>query len=160
MAKFVDFRSTSTVDFSALAGRMPEIARKVLTTHQDRILTAIRARWTGWKYAGRPPGAPRHVSRRAWKSRIESTSPAKLAITNEARDYRTGTRAYVRYVHRAGTRKLEVQVVQADLNFKYYPAMKADLLAAIRAALVVPGKPVTARSRGSSAPTRGGGLVG
>lgn len=157
---FLDFRSTSQVDFSALAGRMPEVARRVLLDHQARILAKIRERWTGWKYADRPPGAPRHVSRRAWVGRIESTNPARLVITNEARDYRTGTRAYVRYVHRSGTPKLEVRVVQADLNLRYYPAMKRDLIAAIRAALVVPGKPITARTRGSAPPTRGGGLVG
>ena len=128
--------------FGDLGSRLADSVRAVLVEWEKRILIdRIKARWRGWNYVGRPPGAEINVSLQGWKSRIEtSENQATLIIENEARDWRTGTRAYVAYVHRAGSVETEVASIWADLQATDIPAMRADLTAAVLRSIAAPAR--------------------
>ena len=156
MTKMADFSVTSTVDFSDIERRLTDAERQVLVRHGDIIKKAILARWTDWAYEGRPKDAPVNVSRKAWTRKVTTTeSKATLTISNEARDWRTGTKAYVAYVHRAGKREIEVDVIAAEMEATYYPALVTELTAVVRATLNAPKQPKKLRSTGTTGRVRG-----
>lgn len=128
-----DISVTSTFpDTPELARRLSDIERRVMTQFEGKMLDGYQDDWTGWQYKGRPDGAPRNVSMQAWKSRVQSTDQgAALIIENKARDYRTKTRAYVAYVHRAGTQKLEHVVQMEKVQRLIFPELVKALAAAI-----------------------------
>lgn len=149
---------TSTVDLASAAGQLLDDERRVMQAHEKKILDAVKAQWTGWVYAGRPPGAPRLVSHDAWRTTLQTTKPPyTMTLTNTARTAKG--ELYAGFVHRAGTTTLEAsQVVQPMIEQTYWPALVIDLDAAIKANL---GKPRRAKQirGGERAVKQVGGLV-
>lgn len=105
--------------------------RSEARVHLDRVAqdveAEIKAAWTGWKYEGRPKGAPQGTSQAAWQVRVDDD--LRLGITNEARDWRYG-RPYAKYVHRAGRPKTE-RVADELLD-----NMRSDLVRRVQQALL------------------------
>ena len=138
--KMADVEITTSIDFGDQGTRLSDEVRKVFERWEKKILeTRIKDKWEGWDYIGRPKNAPVNVSLKGWKSTLETNrNQAALTIVNQARDYRTGTRAYVAYVHRAGETTPEVDKIWDDIQSTDVPAMRADLTAAIGKALAAP----------------------
>lgn len=153
----VDIGISSSVDLtSMIARRLIDSERRVFNAHRDKVIIVIKDKWVDWNYEGRPADAPRNVSQEAWKSRIAtSEAKAELILTNEATAYRASRRKrkegdpqtyvktkkhYAAYVHRAGSTKLEWQVVRDMLVTDYLPKMIADLIEEVKKNVFVPGK--------------------
>jgi hypothetical protein len=148
--------ATTTIDFGDLQRRLTDAERKVLTKYRGIILDGtIKSRWIGWDYADRPEDAPRNVSLKAWKARIETTEgKAVLIIVNEALDWRKKQRTYAAYVHRAGDSTTEVDHIAADLQANTIPLMVADLTAAVAAEMTAPKRIRKLRARGGGTTVR------
>lgn len=144
------------VSLSALMGQLTDIERKVLVRWRSKTLTFVRTAWTGWVYKGRPAGAPRNVSFKAWKSTVDAQGerPA-LVLVNAATDYRTKKDHYAAYVHRVGATIPEWERVVAGIRADILPKLTADLTKEIAASLSP-----TRRKRGTRATHRGGEVVG
>lgn len=167
MAARASVTMTTSLDVGDLMRRLTDAERKVIVGHATIILKAIKKRWRGWEYDGRPKGAPVNVSLKAWQSTIQSTeNPFRVEIANEARAYKAlGGGAYSvpapggpgdgysAYVHRSGDSTPEVEYIAEEIRTKYAPAMKADLIAAIKATLDAPAQRKKLR-RGSTGPRR------
>lgn len=140
---------TSTVDLGDLGRRLADAERAVLVKYESAIMAMIKKRWRGWRYDGRPRGAPVNVSLAAWQSRIETTEGGRprLFIENRARSYDTGD-PYVSFVHKAGTVTPEVQLIRDELAASWVPRLRRDLAAAILAATTRPTGRKRLRGRG------------
>lgn len=123
-----------------LGRRLSDAERKVLTAYKDRLQKHYQEPWVGWKYAGRPAGDPRFVSRDAWRSRVDSTErgPA-IIIDNRALGYKSG-KPYSAFVHRSGSEEREWMVLALEAERVIVPLLIRDLTAAIVEALEKPGK--------------------
>ena len=85
---------------SALSARLDARARELVGEVAEKVAEKYRAVWTGWKYEGRPPSAPRDVSRPGWVA-VQDTSGASASVINRTGDYRSH-KSYVLAVHRKG----------------------------------------------------------
>jgi hypothetical protein len=142
---------TSTIDFTGLQARLSDTERRVFVRHEKKILGRFKANWRGWRYEGRPASAPRNVSGRAWKSRIETTEDkARLFIFNLAEA--DGVR-YAGHVHRSGTRTLEWTVIWASCQEDLIPAMVADLKREVAKTVGQRGAPKKLRGRSGAGTT-------
>lgn len=152
-----DINVTVTLPTLAEIGsRLTDVERQVLRDYERRMLDVYQDEWVGWKYDGRPPGAPRNVSQQAWRTNVDSTDRgAALIVRNEARDWRTRSREYVSYVHRAGTTTPEWEVMKARVDREIVPDLVVDLSAAVAAAVERPGPPRgnTRRNAAATGPT-------
>lgn len=151
--RVADVTVTTTLDVSGLISRrLNDAERKVFNRHRRGIVAFIRGRWSGWRYEGRPIGAPRNVSQSAWTSTIETTEADAIAlvIRNEARDYRTGTKDYVAYVHRSGSSTPEVDAVFDAVRTDYVPKVVTELTAEIQKSLNQPAKRQALRKGGGT----------
>lgn len=133
-----DIEVTTTWDLGFIRRQLTDAARKVFTEYESETLDYYQDRWVGWKYEGRPAGAPRLVSFDAWSTRTVTTSkgPA-LVVINEARDWRYG-RPYAEYVARRKGAQAEWLVVTADWERDVLPRMTRDLTQAVVASLSQP----------------------
>lgn len=123
----VDVKSTAKVDFGDLGGRLLDAEQRVLRRHGKKFVTAMQDKWIGWTYKGRPKSAPRNVSVRAWRSKVDSREGrGVLYVSNAARDWRK-KRPYVKYVHRTGSTEQEWQVAWTTVTALLLPALGADL---------------------------------
>lgn len=152
---------TTTIDFAGIDRRLLDAERKVLTNWEKRILGAYKGPWTNWRYEGRPRDAERNVSLQGWQSVIETTeaSAVRLRVFNRARDYRTGTKAYVAYVARTRGATPEYLKLSADVEARLVPPMVADLRDAIVANLNAATKSQRRRATGGGATVSAAGLV-
>lgn len=151
--RIADVQVVTTLDLSGMISRrLNDAERKVFNKHRRKVLSFIQAKWSGWKYVGRPDSAPRNVSQAAWRSTVETTEANAIAlvITNEARDYRTKSQDYVAYVHRSGSDTPEVQVVFAELATEFIPTIAKDLADEVAKSLSQPSKPQKLRKGGGS----------
>lgn len=148
----VDITTTATVSFGNLNGRLNDVERRVLARYGKLFLNQIRVSWDGWAYKGRPPKAPRNVSFKAWKQKIDSREGGRpaLLLSNQARDWRTKTRAYVAYVHRAGSTMPEWPIVWADVRAQLLQPMAVDLAAEISRNLMQKRPPTVIRKTGTN----------
>lgn len=89
---------------AAVQAEVEGVVRAHLGRLAEQVAEKYRAIWTGWQYKGRPPGAPREVSRDGWVAVSETTELA-ASVVNQTNDYRSG-RSYVGAVHRAGSSDL------------------------------------------------------
>lgn len=122
---------TTSLDVGAIEGRLHADEAAILRRHQSEIIAAIKARWTGWKYVGRPPASVGR-SRAAWKGRVQATRvPYELVIGNAARSY-YGGKPYAAFVARSAGDEEEWRVVHRWLLAERLPLLKADLADAIR----------------------------
>lgn len=138
----------TTADFNNINRRLSDIERRVFTKHERRILGAFKKAWVGWLYRGRPVGAERNVSLKAWRSEIETTNGARpvLRIIND-KDY-SGD------VHRSGSNDIEWQVIWARVENELIPPLIADLKRAIEDDLNKPTNPKKLGPRGGGKTTR------
>lgn len=151
--RIADITVTTTFDVSGLINRrLNDAERAVFNKHRRGIVAFIRAAWTGWRYEGRPPTAPRNVSQTAWTSTVETTEAdaVALVIRNEARDYRTSSKDYVAYVHRSGSSVPEAEVLFDTLRTDYVPRLVTDLTAEIQQGLNQPAKAQKLRKGGGT----------
>lgn len=140
MSNKVDVQTRSTIDFGNLGGRLTDAERKVLAVYGRIFRNGFRSAWVGWQYTGRPKRAARNVSFKAWTQTIESREgKATLLLANHARDWRTKTRAYVAYVHRAGSTELEWRRVWDALRAEHLGPMSRALATEI-ARTIISGK--------------------
>lgn len=154
-----DIKATTTVIFAGIARRLIDAERLVFKRHQKAFLLAFTAGWKGWKYDGRPKSAKRNVSLRAWRSTIQTTEGAAvLRIFNEARDYRTGKRAYVTHVHRAGSAEIEWVKDWKEARASLLPPMIVDLRAEVAKNTAVIGSPKKLQPTGGGTGSRSTGL--
>lgn len=128
----IDVDVIATVDFSAMTKdlnrRLNDAEREVFLRWQTDVQDFYQDRWTGWRYKGRPASAPRLVSFEGWHTEISTIAErTALTVVNDARDYRTGTKAYVQHVHRAGSDRLEWEVVTDEFVADALPGMVTDL---------------------------------
>lgn len=134
----------STVDLSSatVQRRLTDAERRVYTRWERKILDAFKTAWVGWLYQGRPAGAERNVSWKAWRSRIETTSigDVKLVIEN--------TEDYSSFVHRSGSNNIEWQRIWRGIEASLIPQLVADMQAEIIKALSVPSTPKKLGPRG------------
>lgn len=150
------FSATTTIDFGDLGRRLLDTERNVLREYGALIVkTEIRDRWQGWDYKGRPKGAPRNVSRKAWKWEIETTEGrAVLRIVNDAKDWRTKERSYSAYVHRSGDPTPEVTYIVQDIESAILPDMVRDLTAEVARNIGAPKQRKKLRARGGGTTVR------
>lgn len=163
-----DIAMVSTIDVPEMLRRLDDAERKVLTRHAKIVLKFVRAKWKGWDYTGRPKRAPINVSQKAWTSTVQTTeTPFRLELRNQARAYEAlgegayrvpspggAGEGYTAHVHRAGTTRLEMDVLAEAIRTEHLPTIKADLLAAIKGAL---GKVPTKKLRRGAAGSRRAG---
>jgi len=131
---------TTTIPTAVELGRrLSDAERRVLVAYKDKIHDHYQEAWVGWKYAGRPPGDPRFVSRDAWRSRVDSTEvgPA-IIIDNRAVGYKSG-KPYSAYVQRSGASQREWLILAQEAERVIVPLLVRDLTAAIAEALEKPG---------------------
>jgi hypothetical protein len=139
MGKFADIEVTSTFDLGAIQRALNVSARRVFTEYETRTLDFYHAHWLGWKYEGRPPGAPRLVSWDAWSTKTITTAEGVvLQITNDARGWRSGD-PYAAFVKRSGSNRREADVVTELWEDQVLPSMVRDLTTAILSSLSQPG---------------------
>ena len=131
--------------------RLNDVVLRILRQHSKLIVRDWREGWVGWEYKGRPAGAPRFVSFDAFQGTANPTDTgAELVIKNNAKDWRTNTRTYADFIHRAGTTELEwVKVRRRQVD-----TVDRALLDALAAAPAEPG-PRSRRVVGA----RGGGVT-
>jgi hypothetical protein len=121
---------------------------RVLSQYRDVILRAFREAWTGWKYAGRPPDAPRLVSFDAWTATVDTQGHRPvLVISNNARGYASG-RDYVAQVRRKKGARPEWELVFEDVERSLVPKLAAELAKAIGESIGRPGPPRPVRTTG------------
>lgn len=131
----MDIKTTATVDFGDLGGRLLDAERRVLGRYGRIFRLGFQDAWTGWVYKGRPKKDPRNVSMVAWKASIESRrGKATLLIDNRARGY-ASDEAYVAYVHRAGSTAIEWKLVWNGLQAEHLADMTRDLVREIAKAV-------------------------
>ena len=129
---------TTDVDWSDLQRRLTDTERRVLLRFETAVVDFYQGRWVGWRYRGRPAGAPRLVSHDAWRGEVTTTEAgAQLLITNAARGWRSG-RPYVAHVHRAGKDTSEWEEVTADAVARFADDIAEEMAAAIAATLEAP----------------------
>lgn len=122
--------ATMSLDVPAIAGRLVKDELEILRKHQKAIVTEVKAKWTGWKYAGRSPKSVGR-SRAGWKGRIQGTKhPFTLTIEDKARSF-YGGKPYVSYVKRSGAAEEEYLIVFKWLVFERLPKLESELSAAI-----------------------------
>jgi hypothetical protein len=149
---------TQTVDL-AVDRRLTDSERKVFSVYARKYVEFFRNEWTGWKYDGRPPDAPRNVSLSAWKSRIQTTEGrAVMTIVNEAKDYRYG-RDYVAMIHRAGQKAIEWKIVAANADIALLPSLVGDMAKEIAKNAALPADPKRLQARGGGVTVRAAGAV-
>lgn len=138
----------STVNLDNINRRLSDVERRVFTKHERRILGAFKKAWVGWLYRGRPIGAERNVSLKAWRSQIETTDGARpvLRIIND--------KDYSGEVHRSGSTDIEWQVIWARVEAELIPPLIADLERAIAQELDKPSNPKKLGARGGGKTTR------
>lgn len=137
MSNKVDVTTRSTIDFGDLGGRLTDAERRVLARYGGIFRDGFKASWAGWLYADRPRRAARRVSEKAWRQTIESREGrATLLLSNHARDWRTKTRAYVAYIHRAGSTEIEWRRVWNDLRAEHLGPMSRQLAVEISKTLL------------------------
>lgn len=125
---------TTTLDLSDIERKLTDAEFKVLHKHRKGVVDFIMSKWIGWRYKGRPPGAPRLVSHDAWTSTVSSVeSKAAMTITNEATDR---GKHYAGYVHRAGAVTEEWRVLWEQVKAHYLPLFQQELLAEVQRTLV------------------------
>ena len=126
---------TTTLDLSDIERRLTDAEFKVLHKHRKGVVDFIKGKWIGWQYKGRPPGAPRLVSRDAWTSTVSSVeNKAAMTITNEATDR---GKHYAGYVHRSGAVVEEWRVLWEQVKAQYLPVFRQELLAEVQRTLAV-----------------------
>lgn len=107
-----------------------------LTIFQDaaiQMLEDTKAVWVGWKYKGRPPGAARQVSRKAWKQELQITEGVRqIILINKARDWRTRRKSYASHVARSKGATPEYLEVLQILKMVNLPQLTQDLIQAVR----------------------------
>ena len=141
--------ATTTIDFGDLGRRLADAERKILRQYGAKIVKGIRDDWQGWDYTGRRKGAPRNVSRKAWRWTVETAEgKAVLLIQNEAKDWRTGTKSYVAYVHRAGDATPEFEHIVGDIETSILPDMVRDLAEEVARNIGAPKQRKKLRMRG------------
>lgn len=130
---FGDVKVRVGVDLKRLAQRDLVGEQAVMRRHEAIIVNKIQTKWVGWKYKGRPPGAPRNVSQKEWKATSEVEGSSRLLVVrNNARDFRRG-KPYVVFVHRAGTNP-KIKVWRDEifpLVAAHTPELLRDLSAAV-----------------------------
>lgn len=147
--------ATTTIDFGDLQRRLADSERKILREYGAKITKGIRDDWQGWDYVGRRKGAPRNVSRKAWKWSVETAEgKAVLTLINEAKDWRTGTKSYVAYVHRAGDATPEFEHIAEDIRTQILPDMVRDLAAEVARNIGAPKQRKQLRARGGGTTVR------
>ena len=115
-------------DIPDIKRRLNDAERRVFTNWESRVLDFYQDRWTGWRYEGRPAGDPRLVSYDAWTTQVRATAEGpELTVENKARDYRTGTNAYVSFVTRSGASRPEWEVVTDEFIAEQLPILAQDL---------------------------------
>jgi hypothetical protein len=147
----------SSIDMPAATAQLMADERQVLARGQTKALTAVREQWVNWLYRGRPAGAPRNVSFKAWKGTRETTKPPyNVVIFNAATT--TKGELYAGFVHRSGTDVLEADVVRGILETNVWPQLAADIDAAIKANIGKPRrvKQVRVGSQGAAMRRTGG----
>ena len=133
----------ATIDLATnIQRRLLDCERRVFKAHEARILAAFKDAWTGWLYAGRPAGAQRNVSFKAWHSKIETTN-ANTVVLRVFND-----EDYSSFVHRSGSTALEWQRIWADVEARMIPPLVADLQAEIIKNLSAPSAPKKLGARG------------
>lgn len=159
MSDSATITTTTRIDLGALGGRLVDAERKVLARYGKQFRDALQSEWEGWEYRARPKKAPRLVSRRAWKQTIDSRPDGQpvIRIANHARDWRTKTRAYVAYIHRAGDPEPWFPKAWATVRAQLVPSLARDLAAAVARAAMVRRPPTRIRTprAGESAVLRG-----
>lgn len=167
----VDVSLIAVIDVEEMLRRLDDAERAVLTRHQRRALAFVRGKWKGWEYKGRAKRAPINVSQKAWTATVQSTErPFRLELVNEARAFESLGEGrynvptpggpgdgYTAYVHRAGSTRLEQDVLAEALASDYLPQLRADLLAEIKRSLGNT-KPKRLR-RGTAGPRRVGRAI-
>ena len=151
----MDVTATTTVDFSGdIQRRLTDAERKPLRKFQSDALAFITQQWRGWRYAGRPQGAPRNVSLAKWKGKIQSTEPGTIGmeITNAARSWDTGE-PYVAQVERRRGEGSEADRLIGLVTRDLWPVAVEAMRAEIVKALNKPAKPQRLRRNTGSAPT-------
>ena len=147
--------ATTTIDFGDLGRRLADAERKILRQYGAKIVKGIRDDWQGFDYKGRRKGAPRNVSRKAWRWTVETAEgKAVLLIQNEAKDWRTGTKSYVAYVHRAGDKTPEFEHIAEDIQAETIPDMVRDLAAEVARDIGAPKVRKALRGRGGGSTVR------
>ena len=140
---------------------MTNAERKPLRRFQTDALAFITSKWKGWKYKGRPPGAPRNVSLAKWKGKIQTTEADSIGMTisNAARSWDTGN-PYVGAVERKRGAGSEAEKVIGEVIDQLWPATVAEMTAAIVAEIARPSKPQRLRaSSGTAAPVTAAPLI-
>lgn len=148
MAAKASVEAISTVNFDNINRRLSDVERRVFVKHERRILNTFKKAWVGWLYKGRPIGAERNVSLKAWRSEIETTDGAHpvLRIIND--------KDYSGFVHRSGSNDLEWQVIWERVQLELIPPLVTDLKRAIEDELNKPSNPKKLGPRGGGKTTR------
>lgn len=139
------------IDLSEIKGRLLEDEVQIMDDHADRMRTATKEHWTGWRYQGVSAKA-RGNSGRAWRSKVQATEGTRgIILENRARGF-YGKKPYAAFVHRAGTKATgseEWRTVLKLLIDDHLPALKADLTASILRNLSEPRAPKRVRENKS-----------
>lgn len=143
----LDIQTVQTVDTQGIQRRLTRDERRVWRTFASALKAFYAREWTGWRYQGRPPNAPRNVSQAAWKVKIATTEAAALSVTNAARSYDSG-QSYVANVHRSGSNTPEAVVLQERIESELLPPFLDDLANAIAQNAALPSRPQRRRSTG------------
>ncbi|NBR00585.1 MAG: hypothetical protein EBT97_09075 [Actinobacteria bacterium] len=154
-ARMSDVAVTTTVDLSGtIQRRLSDAERKVLRRFQTDALSYITSKWRGWRYAGRPVGAPRNVSLAKWKGKIQSTEANVIGceISNAAKAWDTG-QPYVGAIERRRGAGSEAEKVIGEVIDGIWPQAVEDLTRAVMAELWRPVKPQRLRRTNAAAPT-------
>jgi hypothetical protein len=148
---------TQTVDLG-ISRRLANSERKVFTNYAKKYVDFFRSKWTGWVYANVPADARRNTSLSAWKSKVQTTEGrAVLTVVNEARDrYGNG---YSAFIHRAGQKALEWQVVASQADAALLPALVDDMCKEIANNAALPADPKKLRARGGGTTVRASGVI-
>jgi len=145
----LDIQTVQTVDTSNIQRRLTRDERRIWRTLASALKSFYAREWTGWRYQGRPPDAPRNVSQAAWKVKIATTEAATVTVTNEARSYDSG-RSYVSDVRRSGSNTPEALVLQDRIEAEILPPFIEDLATAIANNAALPTRPQRRRSTGGA----------
>lgn len=151
----IDITATTTADFSAdIQRRLTDAERKPLRRFQSDALAFITDRWRGWRYAGRPKGAPRNVSQAKWRGKIQSTEPAVIGMTisNQARAWDSGE-AYVAQVERRRGEGSEADRLIGLVVRDLWPQAVQSMATEIARELNKPAKPQRLRRNTGTSPT-------
>jgi hypothetical protein len=153
--------AVTTVDFSdQIDRRLTDAERKPLRRFMTNALSYISYKWKGWRYAGRPPGAPRNVSLAKWKGGIQSVEPRTVAavIYNQAKSWDTGE-SYVAQVERRRGQGSEAAILINDIIYDMWPVTVEEMRVEIVKALNKPGKPQKMRRNTGIAPVTAAPII-